>query len=128
MSNGILHRDLSPGNAYLYDTEAHGQDSAPEGGEGFIADFDVAIIQPTDRIESTETVITERTTTTRRDPSQPIIGTPVNATQRSLLAAPFEFKHTQFSYLEPKQQPGAGISVRKRFSPSCTRHASLTEL
>lgn len=56
MDQGILHCNISPWNVYIYDTDAPGQESVPQGGEGFIADFDVAIFPTEKTAEVTETV------------------------------------------------------------------------
>jgi Fungal protein kinase len=43
---GILHRDISPGNIYLWDIEGNGR--APSAGnEGFIADLELASVPQT---------------------------------------------------------------------------------
>jgi Fungal protein kinase len=40
---GILHRDISPGNIYLWDIEGNGR-APSEGNEGFIADLELASV------------------------------------------------------------------------------------
>ncbi|TCD65267.1 hypothetical protein EIP91_002931 [Steccherinum ochraceum] len=55
VDQGILHRDFSPWNVYIYDTDAPGQESVPQGGEGFISNFDAAIFQ-TEMAEITGTI------------------------------------------------------------------------
>lgn len=40
--NDILHRDISPGNVYAY----AGEEPVPKGGEGFIADLELARTSP----------------------------------------------------------------------------------
>lgn len=41
----IIHRDISAGNIYIWDTEAN-RTKPDEGMEGFIADLELAYVQP----------------------------------------------------------------------------------
>jgi hypothetical protein len=43
--HGILHRDISAGNIFIWDSEMNGS-PPPEGQDGFLADVELASVKP----------------------------------------------------------------------------------